>query len=38
MRRRSGLMAISVIGGSCLEVEVQNPLSSSRETPPVMPV
>src|SRR4051794_41347012 len=31
MRRRSGLMAISVIGGSCLEDEVANPQSSGRD-------
>src|SRR3954451_20459023 len=34
MRRRSGLMAISVIGGSCLEDEVCEPLDPQDGTPP----
>src|SRR3954453_14681456 len=31
MRRRSGRMAISVIGGSCLEDELRTPRSSRRD-------
>src|SRR3954468_21279386 len=31
MRRRSGLMAVSVIGGSCLEDELRTPRSSRRD-------
>src|SRR3954451_7717364 len=34
MRRRSGLMAISVIGGSCLEDEVCEPLDPQDGTAP----
>src|SRR5260221_8355588 len=35
MRRRSGLMGISLIGGSCLEVGVLDPSILKTERPPV---
>ena len=34
MRRRSGLMGVSLIGGSCLEVRLDTPRSSRRDAAP----